>query len=316
MMMVLLAQLASAQEWPGGKAYDPEPLNADPFRPAMDPGALLATESAHVPDQFIARADLTQVHNPLIWISEEGEQVNLIGDAIGLHLGAGLGLGRVRLGASAPLIRLLESDAHEVPSVLAGDLALSAKYAILQGDGLALAGIGVVTLPLGADAFQLGHDGMSGDLGVALGGGERLAWLTNVAYRLQPATALDNEAGVLTLDDALLVRGGVSVPVGAQLALSGELLASLTPSDLVVESTPVEAMFGASHRTREGRLLRGGLGVGLIGGIGAPTWRLMIGIGHDPGAPLLLVPEDTPLPEEAPEAEAVAEPAAEPLATP
>ena len=87
MILALLAPLAAAQDWPGGQLYEPEQLNADPFRPALDPGALLATESAQVPEQLTVRADLTEAHNPLVWISENGEQVNLIGDALGLHLG-------------------------------------------------------------------------------------------------------------------------------------------------------------------------------------------------------------------------------------
>jgi hypothetical protein len=314
MMVVLLAQLAAAQSALETARDALEPFNADPFRPAMGPGALLATESAHVPDQFIARADLIQVHNPLIWISKDGEQFEFIGDAIGIHLGAGRGLGRTQLGISAPLIRLLTSDTEAVPSVLAGDLALSAKYAVLQKDWLALAGIGALTFPLGADTFHLGHDGISGDLGVAMGGGEGLAWLTNIAYRIQPSVSLSNVAEVLVLKNAVVVRGGVSLPVGEQLALSGELLTSFIPTDLMAESTPMEVMVGASHQTREGRLLRGGLGVGIVGAVGAPTWRLMIGIGHDPGAPLILVPEETPLPQQPLPAEA--EPRTAPNTTP
>jgi len=314
MMVVLLAQLAAAQSASESVSDTLEPFNADSFRPAMGPGALLATESARVPDQFIARADLTQAHNPLIWIDEDGSQLDLIGDAIGIHLGAGRGLGRTQLGISAPLIRLITSDTEAVPSVMAGDLALSAKYAVLRRDRLALAGIGVLTVPLGADIFHLGHDGISGDLGVAMGGGEGLAWLTNIAYRIQPSASLDNAAEALTLKNAAVVRGGLSLPVGEELALSGELLTSFIPTDLMAESTPIEVMVGASHQTSEGRLLRGGLGVGIIGAIGAPTWRLMIGIGHDPGAPLILVPEETPLPQQPLPAEA--EPRTAPNTTP
>jgi hypothetical protein len=312
MMMVFLVPLAAAQSWPGGSAYDPEQLNADPFRPAMDPGALLATESAGIPEQLIARADLTEVHNPLIWISEEDEQVNLIGDALGLHLSAARGLGRVRLGVSAPLIRLMASDAHEVPAVMAGDLALSGKVALKQGDGVRLAALTQLTVPSNADEYQLGHDTATAELVFIADGGQRLSWLVNAGYRLQPTTQLVVESGELLLDDALLLRGGIAAPVGEQTSLTGELLASLTPSALAVESTPVEVLLGARRHTREGRLLRGGLGIGVIGGIGAPTWRLMIGVGHDPGPPLVLVPDDM-LPDTTdPDSAAAAEPASVP----
>ena len=184
-MLLLLTGLARAQDWPGGAEYQPEPFNADSVRPTLDPGALQLTESAEIPEHFIVRADLIQVHNPLIWEDIDGVPKKIIGDTIGLHLGAGMGLGPVRLGASAPLLRLVNSDVHAVPLMMAGDLALSGKLSLTQRDRLRLAVLSEQTVSLGAVKHQLGHDGPSTALGVAAGIGSERRWLLNLGYRLQ-----------------------------------------------------------------------------------------------------------------------------------
>lgn len=304
-MVLLLAASALAQEIPDAVKDTLASFNADPFRPTLDPGGLLSTESAMVPAELIVHADLTQAHNPLIWMSDGGEQLAIIGNAMGLHLGAGLGLGRWRVGARTPLLRLFGSDAHKTPSTMAGDLTLSGKYAIIQGDRLRMAGLVDVSVPLGAHIFQMGDDFLTMEPRVALGGGQRIRWLANVGYRLQSRKELITANGTLDLTSPVTGCGGVAFPLSRQLALTMEGLVAFSPSALAIASTPVEGMLGLQHQHEEGRILRGGVGIGIVGGIGAPTWRLMLGVGHDPGS----TPVIAPAPPQPPQPPSLAQPA-------
>ena len=277
----LMVGAALAAGSPLDAGYEPDPINAEPFRPPLDPGALLATELPQVTERAVARADLWQAHNLLIWTdAETGEQVDLIGDLVTAHLAAARGNGHWRVGASVPLHALVRSDAYgSLPSFVAGDLMVSAKY---RPGRLPLAVTGGVLVPLQGDALQLGASVPAVDVGLVAGWqGERLSVGANAGLRVQDGVTIDNEDGSFEYGSQAWYRLGAAVGVLRDWDLTAELAGSTGTES--VYGRPLEVLVGTRREADSGRLLRAGVGVGVQEGIGAPTWRLLVGIGHDPG---------------------------------
>lgn len=268
---------------PGDDGYVADEINAEPFRPALDPGSMLATEQPEVTERVVARADAWQARNLLIWTSAEdsADQRALVGDLTTVHLAAARGNGRWRLGAGVPLHLLTRSDEHTTPSFVSGDLMLSAKYRPLGGP---IAVTAAYSVPLSGSSFQLGSNAASLDAGLVAGfQGERLGAAANAGARLQENVTIDNPDGAFDFGSQVWYRAGVSYGLRADWALTTELSGAFIAES--VYGQPLELLVGGRREQAErgGRLLRVGLGVGLRAGIGAPTWRLLVGTGRDPG---------------------------------
>lgn len=277
---------------PGDDGYTADQINAEPFRPALDPGSMLATEQPEVTERVVARADAWQARNLLIWTSadDDTDQRALVGDLTTAYLAAARGNGRWRLGAGMPLHLLTRSDQHTTPAFVAGDLQLSAKYRPFRGP---IALTAAYTIPLEGVTFQLGSLGAALDAGLVVGvQGERLGFAANAGARLQDNVSIDNPDGSFDFGSQLWYRAGASCELKADWALTTEVSGAYAASS--VYGQPVELLIGGRREQAErgGRLLRVGLGVGLREGIGAPTWRLLVGTGRDPG-PLPTVDEVT-----------------------
>ncbi|MFT4979321.1 MAG: hypothetical protein ACI8S6_005231 [Myxococcota bacterium] len=264
---------------PGEAGYEPEAISADPFRPPLDPGALLATELPEVTERLVARADMWQAHNLLIWTdADTGEQRDVIGDTLTVHLGAARGNGRWRLGVGVPLHLLLSSDAFDAPAFVAGDLAVSGKLRPRQGPAALTLGL---SIPLEGVSHQLGAQTPALDVGAVVGRqGERLALGANAGLRLQDPVTIDNANGSFELGSQAWYRLGGGYTVAGDWDLTAELMGAVAADS--VSGQPLELLVGTRSEA-DGRLVRAGLGVGLRAGIGAPTWRLLVGIGRDPG---------------------------------
>ncbi|MEL6343525.1 MAG: hypothetical protein AAFV53_10350 [Myxococcota bacterium] len=280
MTVVLWMSLAAyGQTSPTDEDYIFDDLNVETFRPALDPGAMAATESLQVPTGFIVRADLWTSHNLLLWQSDDPSdgRVDVIGDVLTLHLAAAKGISeKLRLGASAPLHVLARSDVFSVPAPAPGDLTFSAKYQLQRRFGF----LGSLSAPLGGGALQLGSPSPVLDLGVVTGFmGERLRALANGGVRVQEAITLDNVDASISIGPGIWFRGGLGTAVRRDIWLSAEVHGTIYgPS---VFEQPLEGMLSMQRTpSGRGRFWRVGLGVGLQGGVGAPTWRLMIGGGR------------------------------------
>lgn len=286
---------AQAAGVPGTPGYVPDALDAEPFRPALDPGGLLTTESPAVAGRSSARADVWAAHNLLLWTPESGDAVALIGDTMTLHLAAGRTLGRTRIALSAPLHLLAGSETFDVPALIAGDVRLSVKrpltgWLAVQGD---------LSAGMGGDAYQLGSSAPRAEASLAAGRrGEQRALLANLGVRLQQATTLQTLSdGDLSLGNAAWYRVGVAQTLNPAhtLEMTAELHGAIASGS--ISGQPLEAMLGLQQQPppsgrddgeREGDgggRVRVGLGVGLRPGIGAPAWRLLVGVGHEQAAP-------------------------------
>jgi hypothetical protein len=96
------------------------------------------------------------------------------------------------------------------------------------------------------------------------------------ASRQQPVTLSDVDLGTL-----FVYRAAISTGLQAGPRLTGEVSARNRPG-LFLKPDPGTAVetLGSVHLSPRGVPVRIGAGVGLLGGVGTPAWRLIIGVGH------------------------------------
>lgn len=272
-----LATLA-AQTLPDDPGYVPPRIDADQYRPVIDGRHTLATEDSQVLDGFAASAELGWAHNLLFFEYDDGEVVGLRTDAAVAHVGAAWGMGRLRIGAVAPVILWTASDLEGSHRTALGDLSLDAKLRIWVGEVHGVAAYGRVSVPLGAASLQLGTEGPS----LEVGGIGDVAWrglhlvVNGGLSSWQRVTLQDVDLGTLVVWRAALSGGLAAGP-----RLTGEVIGRNRPG-LFGEpdaGTAVEAL-GSIHLSPRGVPVRLGAGVGVLGGVGTPAWRLVVGVGH------------------------------------
>ncbi len=277
-MVMWLTGLALAQGLPEDTGYTVPDFDADQYRPLVEARHTLATEDSLVLDGFAASAELGWAHGLLFFEYDDGEVVGLVTDAAVAHLGAAWGTGRLRVGALAPLVLWTASDVEGRRTTALGDLELDAKVLLWQGEHHGVATYGRLSLPLGAADHQLGHAGP----GLEAGGVADVEWrglhiALNAAYQRMPKT----ELGELTLSSLLVWRAAVSFGLERGPRLTGELLARNRPGRFLQADggTGLETL-GSVHLSVRGVPVRVGAGLGLMPGVGVPTWRLIVGLGH------------------------------------
>ncbi|HHO53987.1 MAG TPA: hypothetical protein ENK18_24735 [Deltaproteobacteria bacterium] len=248
-------------------------LPVDPFRPVVDGGAQLATESPRIHPGSLAASHLSWAHAPLRWQPLDGEIQAVIKDAVALHLGARFGAGPLQIGVSAPAY-LVTGLAWQGPDTILGDPLLQLKLSMWRethGVGL----IGRLSLPLGADRRALGQPAVSGEIGGLVGGlVGPLATTANLGIRLAPPS----ELGEIPIGDQLWLRGSASLELTPRWQPALELIAETALSDPDPSKSPVELLTVLHHRWSGGPILHLGLGRGLSTGVGAPSWRLIAGM--------------------------------------
>jgi outer membrane protein OmpA-like peptidoglycan-associated protein len=262
-------------------------FNAQAYRPSIDSQATLWTDDSGLgPSQtWTARMSLGYAKQLLsVTSAQTGKTQFLVDDVVQLDLLAGYTLGRFRMGLDLPIFPLVTSELQDGQAGL-GDLALDLRATVVDaGDspfGMALATrlIGptsTVSLPLGStgpgyEASAIFDLQMEAAL-VAL----------NLGYRGIPATQLD----AFTVDDQMIARFGVGVPLSEDFGISGDLGSSLQlnqPADNVA-NTAVEGLAGLWHRPAKDWVVRFGAGGGLTEGIGAPLMRTVLSLGFEPQA--------------------------------
>ncbi len=160
-----------------------------------------------------------------------------------------------------------------------GDLAVDGKVMLLEeADGpLGVAVDGRLSLPTSTSANALGSPNVGWELSAVADerfADDRALVAANVGVRGGPQQALEN----ITVDDYLTWRAGAAYDVVPRAALSAELVGSYNLKGGQADAAlPIEAMLGA-HLLSDDVNLRLGAGAGLTSGIGAPNWRVVLGV--------------------------------------
>ena len=266
-MIVLLATTAWGQAtYPDGV---PD-VATDLFRPSMDGGPFLATESSGHAESAVATF-ATGWARRLLLVRIDGAEEVLVEDALALHVGVRGGTRHVQLGVSAPAYPLVATD--RVRAVL-GDPTVDAR--LVTAGAHASAGLRLrVGGQLGGYLHQVGYPGPCGEIGAL--GEVRLGSLlvsTNAGYRWVPQQQL----GEQVLDDVVWTHSAIgaqwdgwagSLEVMAQAQVIG---GSASP-----RPAAVEALAGIQRRWDHG-LIRAGVGRGVTAGVGSPAFRLVLGV--------------------------------------
>ncbi|MBX2803787.1 MAG: hypothetical protein KTR31_39290 [Myxococcales bacterium] len=277
MIAVWLAPAAWAQSPLDPDFVLPE-VASDLFRPSVDGGPWLATESAHTdPGDVIAGAHLSWANRPLTWTPDDpaqGDQVDIVSNALALHLGARVTLGPVELGAAAPAYLHTTGLGFDGSTTVLGDPTLQAKVGLSTVD-LAGGALVKVGLPLGGASRQVGTPGPFWELGLL--GQASVSSLQiglNLGVRGVPEQTLDGT----TVDDHLWGRLGVAWLVTERWIPALELVGQRRLSDGSASTTPLEMSLQLQHQLAAGPKLHVGVGPGLGNAVGTPSWRAVAGV--------------------------------------
>jgi hypothetical protein len=229
---------------------------------------------------------------PLVYAFEDGrEPIDLVSSVGTLDLQGWFGLGPVRLGLDVPLHTYAQGyDLDAAGSYVLGDVRADLRAELLpRGDrplGLALAG--GLTIPTGNGAAFLGEPGVSGSFrGILSGAVNKTLLAANLGWVF--AAASDLPAGGVW-GQRMVWAGGVRQELSQQWSAAAELNGTVFVGGGAPGGTaPIEGLLSARWAPIDAIALRAGLGRGLTGGLGSPSFRGVIGLegrfGGEAGAP-------------------------------
>lgn len=218
---------------------------------------------------------------------------DLVGSVATLSLLGTIGIvDRLDLGLAVPIHRVSAgNDPTGQPAVLQdaivasseaafGDVRLVPRVALIErkeASGFGLALLTTVWLPTGDDELYVGES-LRLEPRVALDfAHDGLLLSGNVGYMIR------QEAQLLasTVDDMLRWGIGAEIPLFAKLSALVEAFGGLNvlASDFADRDAPTEALVGARFR-HSGWTAQLAGGPGLVAGIGAPQWRLLLAVGY------------------------------------
>lgn len=264
---------------------------SSPLLAADGEQALLVPGTAARPG-FVARADLQHAHAPLVLVDGEGERTELVRAAWQVDLSASWGWRRLRLEGTAPVVLHAagEASASDSPVQLAGlaDPALRARWAALPGgaDRVGLAAQVGARLPMQGWTQAMGAPGPTGLVGLIVDAAAGPWW---AGVQAEVAVAPQAQGRGLSLDDRLDLRAAGSVRVagdpahGTRVGLELRADTALAAPWAQAATSPTELLLTGSQARPGGMRLRVGLGAGVVPAVGAPAWRLVVGVGHREG---------------------------------
>ena len=227
---------------------------------------------------------LNYANDPLVVVNADGDRVlRIVGDQINADLlGSFAILETLELGVGVPLVLFQQGDLARA-DFGAGDLRLIPRWRFLgNGEGLSLAAALDVRVPTGrADDFQGGEFRVEPRIALDLPLAEH--WLGfNLGWMFRPRTNLID----LGINDTLRFGVAADVLLNDWIHLVPELNLglSLLEGQVRYEEVPVELLTAARFDVAEGWQVQGGFGTGLVGGFGAPDFRVLTGVTYRPPA--------------------------------
>ncbi len=283
---LLLSPAAAQDASPSAPA-----LNAQAFRPALDAATTWWTTTTDTPGAFApgSQAVLHYADQPFVYRTSDGRVVDVVGGVGQLDLIGWVGGDRWRVGGVAPVYLFSSSDLDLGQAGL-GDLAVEGKGVLVRDPTAANLGVTArVDLPTATLDAALGSPEVGWELAAVVDRRVgRLLLALNVGLRGGPEVALEN----VTLNDALVVRGGGSWALGRDAGVSLEAVATPALSAELSNPAGVPAEWTAGGWLPIAGRVRGraGFGTGLTRGVGAPDWRLVLGLTVAP--PVVVDDED------------------------
>ncbi len=279
-LLTLGLGLALAQDATSGGST-PE-MDAQLFKPSIDSQTTLWTNDSAVSQDFGGSARVLSgwANQPLVYVDEQGNHRELIGNLFVLDLMGAVHFKGLRLGVDLPVV--LRSMGEDPGESGLGDVAVHAKYQILDRNRfpLGLAVAGGLSLPTATTTAPLGSAGLGWSVeAIADQVVGPVLLVANLGTRGVPTTDLEN----VVWDDQLFARAGASWAVTDAQGLSLDLGANFAYREMTNPAgRPAEALLGGWSRLGQDLVLRAGIGTGLTRGIGAPRVHAVVALGWEP----------------------------------
>ena len=280
-MLLTLTSLALAQDASGGAVPD---INGQLFRPSIDSTATLWTdETLKAPDKYtMGRFALHYVNSPVAYIDEDDNVTELVSGVWQLSLMGAHTRGPLRVGLDLPVYLRSNGQATGGETGL-GDIGVDARVTAVDRTekpvGLAVAGR--LTFPTATVAAPLGGARTGWELGVIADKelGDKTLLAVNLGTKGVPDQSLEN----VEWQDQLFARVGLGHSLNDATGLSADLASHFTYGEFSNPAgRPIELLGGGWRRVGDSLVVRGGVGTGLNGGIGAPKYRVVAALAWEP----------------------------------
>jgi len=239
---------------------------------------------------YYAGLGLVYADSPLVAVFESGREEEVIASQISTRLQAGYNLGRkVRFDLDVPVypsVRKADSigdAAQTFSSVFAmGNIRLGALLPLLSYDehGVGVAANPYIDIPTGSKDAYLSNGGVAGGVTAAVAGQHGIfGWTFNGGVSLMKASSLDD---TFTLGNNVNGGLGVHLNLGSQFLAGAEGTAILPFVDGFDpwNKRDVEGHAYVSHVGDTGLVATLGGGTGILAGVGAPDFRVVLAVAY------------------------------------
>jgi outer membrane protein OmpA-like peptidoglycan-associated protein len=275
-----------------------EPLDAQRFDPVAGGGTFFSLTDPLVAESKTPGAALVMNYadDPLVFRYDDPDrsELEVLGRVATANLIGWYALPRVRASLNLPM-HLYSTGYQQQGFKLIGDIRALATLQAWEGDlgpGHAVVGVtGRLSLPTGQEEAWLGESGLTAGL------------VADARYDFGPLrfgasagfqSGTGEQIGDVVWGPRLPFAAGVAYAATDTIWISGELDGDLILGSQTAGSRPVEVLAAASYRMLPDMTARLGIGTGITRGIGAPDWRIVLGIAWHPGlTPVPVATSDT-----------------------
>jgi outer membrane protein OmpA-like peptidoglycan-associated protein len=274
-------------------------LDADTFEPSgslidQRVGLQVPDTAVGLPGGWYAGLVASYAHDPLVRVLYDGSEDPVVRTQVGTRLVGGYSFGLARVDAELPLYPYVGAPPDKGTAALVsvpesgarngfalGDARISATVPVFRTDSgaLAFAVTPALSLPTGTTASYTGAGAPGGALtaSVAWRGAERLAITGSTGYLGAPAGRL----GDVDFGSGLTAAAGAAYDVADNVRVGAELDGYFTVagSQGGTARHPVEAHLYGSYGADTGLVATLGVGTGIVGGLGTPDARVVLGLG-------------------------------------
>ena len=279
LLLSLFVGVARAQE----PAAPPDRVDVDPFTPAAS--LALGFGSMQGESPFLGAEGLSLAlhssvaENPAVFRYAQGGETPIVSDLLMTEVAAGWTLNdRVRIDLAVPFYPYVKAPWQGKQGPAMGDIRVQGTIPLVgePGDAFAFALVPRIGAPTGT-RWSYTRRGVHGSLLAAAGGDVgRWGWVSNAGFTF---SGTDKVEGITTGSTFDLLGGGWFLAqdgfrLGADVSASFGLASGRTGHG----NSRGEVDLFAQSRLPNGFGLTVGGGTGLIGGIGAPDWRMFASI--------------------------------------
>ena len=258
-------------------------LNAQLFRPSIGSKSTLWTDQSLLAPSgtTTGRAVLHYVNQPLVYKPYGGESTALISGLWQLNVMAAHTRGPLRLGVDLPLY--LRSNGVQGGETGLGNIGLEGRFTALdRTEGpIGLAALVRLGLPTTTVSAPLGG-GFNWELGLVAD--TELTDSTTLAVNVGTRGVREVKLENLEWDDQAFLRAGIGQGIGDSAGVSLDLPTHFTYGEFGNPAArPAELLVGGWQQVGDNLVVRAGVGSGLNSAVGSSRYRVVLGLGYEPG---------------------------------